>query len=295
MAGAAYMQERRRHERRAPDLPDGRVRQRQDTCCVCCARSCVPTNPSSSRIATSRATAAPARTRCGSRKMILAARSAGGFALRWSSHGLRYGIGVEMDAWLAGGAAVIVNGSRAHLPQAHARYPALTAVEIRVDPRCWRAGWPDAAGKAKPTSRGGWRAPPGISGTRRVPADTAGQQRGARRRGGGPAGPGPLGPVRRAEGGRHRDHGDPTLSPGTRPLALLPRAAFQQDGGERLFRHQRPASRRRIRLMGGSSQPKSQGTLPSLPCWQTSAAMSSGSTETSVSSAASMSSITSVE
>ena len=84
----------------------------------------------------------------------------GGFALRWSSHGLRYGIGVEMDAWLAGGAAVIVNGSRAHLPQAHARYPALTAVEIRVDPRCWRAGWPDAAGKAKPTSRGGWRAPP---------------------------------------------------------------------------------------------------------------------------------------
>ena len=58
----------------------------------------------------------------------------GGFALRWSSHGLRYGIGVEMDAWLAGGAAVIVNGSRAHLPQAHARYPALTAVEIRVDP-----------------------------------------------------------------------------------------------------------------------------------------------------------------
>lgn len=39
-----------------------------------------------------------------------------------------------MDAWLAGGAAVIVNGSRAHLPQAHARYPALTAVEIRVDP-----------------------------------------------------------------------------------------------------------------------------------------------------------------
>ena len=27
-------------------------------------------------------------------------------------------------------------------------------------PRCWRAGWPDAAGKAKPTSRGGWRAPP---------------------------------------------------------------------------------------------------------------------------------------
>ena len=60
VAGAAYMRERRRHERRAPDLPDGRVRQRQDTL-LRCARSCVPTNPSSSRIATSRATAAPAR------------------------------------------------------------------------------------------------------------------------------------------------------------------------------------------------------------------------------------------
>ena len=218
----------------------------------------------------------------------------GGFALRWSSHGLRYGIGVEMDAWLAGGAAVIVNGSRAHLPQAHARYPALTAVEIRVDPRCWRAGWPDAAGKAKPTSRGGWRAPPGISGTRRVPADTAGQQRGARRRGGGPAGPGPLGPVRRAEGGRHRDHGDPTLPRDQAPGASA-RAAFQQDGGERLFRHQRPGLAAPDQIDGRKLQPKSQGTLPSLPCWQTSAAMSSGSTETSVSSAASMSSITSVE
>ena len=46
------------------------------------------------------ATAAPARTRCGSRKMNSRGASAGGFALRWSSHGLRYGIGVEMDAWL---------------------------------------------------------------------------------------------------------------------------------------------------------------------------------------------------
>ncbi|QVQ26695.1 phosphonate metabolism protein/1,5-bisphosphokinase (PRPP-forming) PhnN [Achromobacter deleyi] len=58
----------------------------------------------------------------------------GCFALRWTSHGLHYGIGVEIDAWLGGGAAVIVNGSRAHLEQAHARYPALTAVEVSVDP-----------------------------------------------------------------------------------------------------------------------------------------------------------------
>nr|WP_315527683.1 phosphonate metabolism protein/1,5-bisphosphokinase (PRPP-forming) PhnN [uncultured Achromobacter sp.] len=58
----------------------------------------------------------------------------GCFALRWASHGLHYGIGIEIDTWLACGAAVIVNGSRAHLPAAHARYPALTAVEITVDP-----------------------------------------------------------------------------------------------------------------------------------------------------------------
>jgi len=58
----------------------------------------------------------------------------GCFALRWASHGLQYGIGIEIDTWLACGAAVIVNGSREHLEAAHQRYPALTAVEITVDP-----------------------------------------------------------------------------------------------------------------------------------------------------------------
>ncbi len=58
----------------------------------------------------------------------------GCFALRWASHGLHYGIGIEVDTWLGGGAAVIINGSRAHLAEAHQRYPALTAVEITVDP-----------------------------------------------------------------------------------------------------------------------------------------------------------------
>ena len=32
----------------------------------------------------------------------------GCFALRWSSHGLHYGIGIEIDAWLTCGAAVII-------------------------------------------------------------------------------------------------------------------------------------------------------------------------------------------
>ena len=59
----------------------------------------------------------------------------GCFALAWRSHGLAYGIGVEIDAWMAAGVTVLVNGSRAYLPQACARYPGLCAVEITVDAR----------------------------------------------------------------------------------------------------------------------------------------------------------------
>ncbi|HEY0294306.1 MAG TPA: phosphonate metabolism protein/1,5-bisphosphokinase (PRPP-forming) PhnN [Bordetella sp.] len=59
---------------------------------------------------------------------------AGRFAMQWGSHGLLYGIGIEIDERLARGQVVIVNGSRRYLPQALARYPALSAVEIHVDP-----------------------------------------------------------------------------------------------------------------------------------------------------------------
>jgi ribose 1,5-bisphosphokinase len=52
-----------------------------------------------------------------------AARAAAGlFALHWQSHGHHYGIGSEIDHWLAQGITVIVNGSRAYLPQAVSRY-----------------------------------------------------------------------------------------------------------------------------------------------------------------------------
>lgn len=59
----------------------------------------------------------------------------GCFALHWHSHGLRYGIGIEIDAWLARGLTVIVNGSREHLAAAFARYPALRAIRVRVCPQ----------------------------------------------------------------------------------------------------------------------------------------------------------------
>ena len=60
-------------------------------------------------------------------------RQAGGFAMHWSSHGLRYGIGVEIDEDLSLGQVVIVNGSRRYLPQALARYPGMSVVQIHVD------------------------------------------------------------------------------------------------------------------------------------------------------------------
>lgn len=56
------------------------------------------------------------------------------FAMAWDSHGLRYGVGREIDLWLAAGLTVVVNGSRAWLPQARARYPDLIPVILTVAP-----------------------------------------------------------------------------------------------------------------------------------------------------------------
>ena len=39
-------------------------------------------------------------------------------ALSWHANGLYYGVGIEIDLWLHAGFDVVVNGSRAHLPQA---------------------------------------------------------------------------------------------------------------------------------------------------------------------------------
>ncbi|MDT8839054.1 phosphonate metabolism protein/1,5-bisphosphokinase (PRPP-forming) PhnN [Paraburkholderia fungorum] len=64
-----------------------------------------------------------------------AARSVLGlFALEWSSHSLRYGIGIEVDAWLARGCTVVVNGSRQHLQHTLARYPYAEVVHVKAAP-----------------------------------------------------------------------------------------------------------------------------------------------------------------
>lgn len=61
------------------------------------------------------------------------------FALHWDSHGLRYGIGREIDLWLAAGLTVVVNGSRGALEEALLRYPAMLPVAITARPEVLRA------------------------------------------------------------------------------------------------------------------------------------------------------------
>lgn len=56
------------------------------------------------------------------------------FVLQWSSHGLRYGIGIEIETWMDRGFTVVVNGSREYLAQAIARYPTLAAVHVDAQP-----------------------------------------------------------------------------------------------------------------------------------------------------------------
>lgn len=56
------------------------------------------------------------------------------FALTWQAHGLHYGIGNEVAHWLARGADVLVNGSRAALALAQQRFPALRPVVITASP-----------------------------------------------------------------------------------------------------------------------------------------------------------------
>lgn len=58
----------------------------------------------------------------------------GRFALQWRSHALRYGIGVEIDQWLARGCVVIVNGSREYAHEALARYPHTMFVHVEAAP-----------------------------------------------------------------------------------------------------------------------------------------------------------------
>lgn len=62
----------------------------------------------------------------------------GEFALSWRANGLAYGIPRQIDGWLAAGQDVLVNGSRAYLPEARQRYPDLIGVLLTVEPAVLR-------------------------------------------------------------------------------------------------------------------------------------------------------------
>lgn len=64
--------------------------------------------------------------------------SDGAFAMSWRANGLRYGIPRQLDAWLAQGQTVLVNGSRGYLAEARRRYPDLLAVLLKVEPEVLR-------------------------------------------------------------------------------------------------------------------------------------------------------------
>ncbi|SFJ15878.1 ribose 1,5-bisphosphokinase [Pseudomonas guineae] len=59
--------------------------------------------------------------------------AAGSFALSWRANGLAYGIPRQIDDWLAAGQDVLVNGSRAYLPEARQLYPELIGVLLTVE------------------------------------------------------------------------------------------------------------------------------------------------------------------
>ncbi|MFC6669237.1 ribose 1,5-bisphosphokinase [Marinobacterium aestuariivivens] len=62
------------------------------------------------------------------------------FLMSWEAHGRDYGIGCEVEAWLAAGHPVLVNGSRGHLEEAQLRFgPTLLPVLLRVDEAVLRA------------------------------------------------------------------------------------------------------------------------------------------------------------
>ena len=73
-----------------------------------------------------------------SRQALAALRSEHAFALHWQANGLGYGVRHAQLAPLAQGHWVLLNGSRAYLPEALARFPDLVAVHITASPQVLR-------------------------------------------------------------------------------------------------------------------------------------------------------------
>lgn len=98
--------------------------------------------------------------------------SLGLFALHWESHGLSYGVGLEIDAWLERGGVTVVNGSRSHLSAALERYPAMRVVHIDATPQVLaarlvaRGRETEDQIKTRLARQVAWTAPPSVMVTR---------------------------------------------------------------------------------------------------------------------------------
>lgn len=60
--------------------------------------------------------------------------SSDALALAWRANGYAYGISCDINAKLSAGLDVLVNGSRAYLPEAYKRYPTLVPILLDVPP-----------------------------------------------------------------------------------------------------------------------------------------------------------------
>lgn len=84
-------------------------------------------------------------------------------ALSWHANGLYYGVGVEIDLWLHAGFDVVVNGSRAHLPQARAPINRRCCPFVyRFRQRSCASAWKTVVVKMPVKLTPGWRALPAI-------------------------------------------------------------------------------------------------------------------------------------
>lgn len=96
-----------------------------------------------------------------------AARAAGAFALDWQAHGLSYGIPAAILDDVAAGRVVVVNTSRALVPEALRRFPSCRVVLVtaRTEVRAARLagrGRESAADVALRLEREGAPVPPGV-------------------------------------------------------------------------------------------------------------------------------------
>ena len=57
----------------------------------------------------------------------------GAFAMSWQANGLAYGIPKQIEAWLNAGHNVLVNGSRAYLPEAQLRFAKVRPILLTVN------------------------------------------------------------------------------------------------------------------------------------------------------------------